>query len=269
MCPTALTPGGARAARAVGHLWAINAGRVGGFGSSLQDLLQLWRVPRAVLAPGAGAGWNGGTGGLLPGMSDILCAAWGGGVVCRDSVVFEDGAAGLRECPWVPVHPEVSSVCAWSLQKELCLSHGAVLYLPQCPSAHPRATGASLVHDEEPVAPWERGSEQGWDCPVLPTEMSCSVDSITCNPPASDSIAGNPLPRPILEDIWGRDASCLRAHCGGFPSWPAQRRALGRDVFVPSQRPAFLQSSPAPHAALAQHLGLPTPLASALVSILT
>lgn len=195
-----------------------------------------------------------------------LCCLGGG---CRDSVVGEDGAAVLRERLWVPVHPEVSSVCAWSLQEELCLSHGAVLYLPQCPSAHPRATGASLVHDEGPVAPWEWGSEQGWDCPMPPAEMSCGTDSITCNPPASDSVTGNPLPHPILEDIWGRDASCVRARCGGFSSWPAQRRALGRDVFVPSHCPAFLQSSPAPHAALAQHLGLPTPLASALVSILT
>lgn len=227
-----------------------------GFGSSLQDLLQLWRVPRAVPAPGAGAGWYGGIGGLLQGCQTPSVLLGGG---CRDSVVFGDGAAVLREHLWMLVHPKVSSVCAWSLQEELCLSHGAVLYLPQCPSAHPRATGASLVHDEGPVAPWEWGSEQGWDCPVLPAEMSCSADSITCNP----------LPHPILEDIWDCDASCLRAHCGGFLSWPAQRRALGRDIFVPSQCPAFLQSSPAPHAALAQHLGLPTPLASALVSILT
>lgn len=67
----------------------------------------------------------------------------------------------LRKHLWVLVYLKISSVCAWGLQEELCLSCGADLHLPGHLSAHPRATAASLVHDGGPVAPWEWGSKQG------------------------------------------------------------------------------------------------------------
>lgn len=91
-----------------------------------------------------------------------LAGKGGGTAACGDWAVWLC-AAVPRECLWVLVHPELSSVCAWGLQKELCLSHGAVLHLPGHLGTFPKA---SLVLSEGPVTLWERGSKQDWAVPL-------------------------------------------------------------------------------------------------------